>query len=90
MEGGKVVIACSGNRRLDEYEGAQGPEEAQQGAPEPAVEAIWFLANNPAYLAKLRNLKTDEEATDSTTDLMKQLLSLFGRPALAQDERASA
>ena len=90
VEGGKVVIACSGNRRLDEYEGAQGPEEAQQGAPEPAVEAIWFLANNPAYLAKLRNLKTDEEATDSTTDLMKQLLSLFGRPALAQDERASA
>ena len=83
VEGGKVVIACSGNRRLDEYEGAQGPEEAQQGAPEPAVEAIWFLANNPAYLAKLRNLKTDEEATDSTTDLMKQLLSLFGRPALA-------
>jgi len=65
-------------------------EEAQQGAPETAVEAIGFLANNPAYLAKLRNLKMDEEATDSTTDLMKQLLSLFGRPALAQDERASA
>jgi len=67
-------------------------EEAQQGAPEPAVEAIvhGFLDNNPAYLAKLRNLKTDEEATDSTTDLMKQLLQLFGRPALAQDERASA
>jgi len=78
---GKVEIACPpSDRRLE--------EGAQEGAPEPAVEAIvdGFLAQNPAYLAKLQHTQLDGE----TAKLMKDLLQLFGRPALAQDERASA
>ena len=77
---GKCEIICPSSRRME--------QEAQADAPESAADAIvdGFLAQNPAYLAKLRNLNTDEEATD----LMKQILPHFGRPALAQDERASA
>ena len=54
MAGGKVVIACSGNRRLDEYDGAQGPEGA-------AAVFGGFLArhvprNQPDALAELGQL----------------------------------
>ena len=47
VEGGKVVIACSGNRRLDEYEGAQGPKGAA---------AVDVPRNQPDALAELGQL----------------------------------
>jgi len=61
------------NRRLEQE--AYGVQEP------PAVEAIvdGFLADNPESLAKLQHTRLDGEITE----LMKELLQLFGRPALA-------